>query len=646
MRPAGAWLALLLAGFLAYGAALQGEFLWDDVFLVEHNPFIRAPSLFPEAFRHFLFHDSAATFYRPIQTLSYGVDYALWGLDAYGYRLTNLVLHVAAGGMLYSLARRLLPKFTRSSSPANAPALCLALLWLAHPVHNAAVAYVAGRADSLAAGFALLAWWLYEGATEEGVPRRSRGLMYASSAAALLLALFSKEMAAVWIALFALRLAFIGNQKDRRARIVALVGALLCLGFYAVSRATLPAVPTGLAAPALARLAPRGLLVARALGDYGGLLLLPGRLCMERQVFPAYGPGYNPELNGYYRALTFTGPIFLALVVGLAAWPGPVRRLRAFGAVWFLVGFVPISNLFVLNASVAEHWLYVPSVGFGLLLVGVFMDLITEQMKMAAVTFLLAVALPAELWRTAHRAEDWTARARFIPDTVAHGGDSPRMRNMLASLLAARGDLAGGERILRGLVQQSPHNATAALNLANNLRRQGRLEEAGILLTGIVAYPPTADPRPLPLALNGLDELDAAGLFPWPSAALPAGGNAAEALDAALLRYPQSWDLLLLRVNRLARREGQPMETNRRLEKYLRACPWNYAAWMRLAEGRAAVGDVDGTLEAYAQAGGLDTRETQSWLRRAILFGGLNRPDEAREMLQVAKRRGSTIPGP
>ena len=47
----------------------------------------------------------------------------------------------------------------------------------------------------------------------------------------------------------------------------------------------------------------------------------------------------------------------------------------AVGGGWFLAGFLPISNLFSLNASVAEHWLYLPSIGFLLFLRGWRLDL-------------------------------------------------------------------------------------------------------------------------------------------------------------------------------------------------------------------------------------------------------------------------------
>ena len=108
----------------------------------------------------------------------------------------------------------------------------------------------------------------------------------------------------------------------------------------------------------------------RALGDYGSLMLFPDKLFMERQVFAAPGLA-NPEDESVYRALAVAGVLMLAAFAAGSFWPGRGRNLRRFGAGWFLLGFLPISNLFSLNASVAEHWLYLPSIGFLLFLAGV-----------------------------------------------------------------------------------------------------------------------------------------------------------------------------------------------------------------------------------------------------------------------------------
>src|SRR3984893_7539939 len=72
------WLpSVLLAfiGVLVRLPALQGERIWDDHYLAHDNPFIKSPILILEAFRHYLFLDSFSAHYRPVQNISYMVDY-------------------------------------------------------------------------------------------------------------------------------------------------------------------------------------------------------------------------------------------------------------------------------------------------------------------------------------------------------------------------------------------------------------------------------------------------------------------------------------------------------------------------------------------------------------------------------------------
>src|SRR5438270_5409075 len=90
-------------GFIIRLPAIQGGLIWDDVSLTRDNPFIKSPLLALEAFRHYLFIDSLSGHYRPVQNLSYMVDYFLWNTDPAGFHLGNIFLHVAAGLLLYRL---------------------------------------------------------------------------------------------------------------------------------------------------------------------------------------------------------------------------------------------------------------------------------------------------------------------------------------------------------------------------------------------------------------------------------------------------------------------------------------------------------------------------------------------------------------
>ena len=101
--------ALILAlCLLAYLPAIQGKFLWDDLYLVGANPFFRSPRFVLEVFRHWLFVDSFSLYYRPVQNVSYMVDYLVWNNQEFGYHLSNILFHAASAFLLFLVLRRCL----------------------------------------------------------------------------------------------------------------------------------------------------------------------------------------------------------------------------------------------------------------------------------------------------------------------------------------------------------------------------------------------------------------------------------------------------------------------------------------------------------------------------------------------------------
>ena len=196
--------AAILAGLVAivYGRAVGAGFVFDDHALVVENPLVReSPARIGGLFLHS--PERAGFAYRPVRVLSYQVDHLLaGGMDPRVFHLSNLVYHVLATWLLWSLARAML-----DSDPA---AMVAASLFAVHPLGSEAVAYVSGRRDLLCALFALLAlrcWWAFlagadrtgdlaTGAASDRRPTRATPTLAVALVAALL-SLGSKETALV-----------------------------------------------------------------------------------------------------------------------------------------------------------------------------------------------------------------------------------------------------------------------------------------------------------------------------------------------------------------------------------------------------------------------------------------------------------------
>ena len=162
MRKFALLLLLAVVIFAAYAPALRNDFVWDDTALILRDPLIRSWRLIPEAFQHFLFIDATASdFYRPIQRLTYTMDYAAFAFQPAGYHVTSIACHAGRGDRALFFRRLSCsfiserPRIARRFVPFVA-----GLAWALHPLHTSAVAYVSGRADPLAAAFGFVGLYL------------------------------------------------------------------------------------------------------------------------------------------------------------------------------------------------------------------------------------------------------------------------------------------------------------------------------------------------------------------------------------------------------------------------------------------------------------------------------------------------------
>ncbi|MCZ7584227.1 MAG: hypothetical protein M5R36_13310 [Deltaproteobacteria bacterium] len=153
-------LLLMLAAVsaLTYWNSLSGEFVWDDINLIVYDYQIRDLSFLPDIFTRdfFGFQDNARKYgyYRPVITISYMIDYALWGLNPTGYHLTNILTHLGAVVFLFFILLRLF------RGRALAPFLA-SLLFAVHPIHTESVTWIAGRTDTVCGLFLFLSMGLY-----------------------------------------------------------------------------------------------------------------------------------------------------------------------------------------------------------------------------------------------------------------------------------------------------------------------------------------------------------------------------------------------------------------------------------------------------------------------------------------------------
>src|SRR3954463_9276942 len=90
-------IAIVVAVCASYAPVVRDGFVWDDTALVLRDPLIRSWRLIPEGFNHFLFVDATVSdFYRPIQRLTYTLEYTAFAFTPAAYHITSVLIHAAA----------------------------------------------------------------------------------------------------------------------------------------------------------------------------------------------------------------------------------------------------------------------------------------------------------------------------------------------------------------------------------------------------------------------------------------------------------------------------------------------------------------------------------------------------------------------
>jgi len=244
-----------------------------------------------------------------------------------------------------------------------------------------------------------------------------------------------------------------------RVALPALAMAGLYMGLRATADHTSPPPPEPIA------FAARPVLALRAVAEYAGLFVAPLNLHMERDVRTSAG-----------ALQTLAGALLLC---GAAFWFWRGDRITRACLLAALVAYLPISNLFALNATVAEHWVYVPSAFLLLAAAATWMRFPQMHCRFGMITAtLVGVWLAALGCRTAWRCGDWRNQATFLQATIRDGGDSSRMLGNLALEQLRRGEVDAAVQGFRAALVRKPNQPFAMLGLASALVRQHNFAEA------------------------------------------------------------------------------------------------------------------------------------------------------------------------
>ncbi len=494
------WLAAALiaaAVFLGYANSIPNEFVFDDKSVIVDNQKVTrpdwigiwtGPSWFP-------LKDDAG--WRPATSTTFAFNWLISGNHAAPWRTCTLLLHGVNSILVMRLAALI-------GAVEPAP-LIAGLLFALHPIHTEVLNPIVGRADVLATLFLLLcclAYW-----------KEKFGWVLAFFS----LGLFCKESAVTFLFLLPF-LAWMKSPERMDWRrlirdglpLAAIVGVYALLRKFVIVSAVPPATPEQLGwthfkdvdnplsqMPLLPRLS-NALYIA---WRYLFLLAVPAWLSAD----------YSPEAIPLLGTLSARNLLSISLMTA-GAWffwrLARHRRDALFAAAFFICTFILVSNLpFTFGTIMAERLIYMPSVGFCILLA---LALVRLGPRPCAILSVLILALYAG--RSYVRNQDWKDNDTIFINILKTSPNSVRaMVNASAILLDQKrygeardallkaislndsyplpfnnlglaymglGDLSSAEKAFQQALKRDPGNLDAQVNIGIVFARSRRLDGA------------------------------------------------------------------------------------------------------------------------------------------------------------------------
>ena len=428
------------AGFLAYINSLGGEFLYDDMLLVVKNIKITSWNNIFHLFRENIYNilgENNSFYYRPILMVTYMMDHSLWNLNPVGYHFTNILLHILSAITLFFLLCILFKDKLLS--------FLASIFFVTCPIHTEAVSYISGRADPLSALFIFAAFISYLLSLDSDNVRA-----YIIMSVCYICALLSKESSLIFPALIFLYHYIFKGKINRKG--VALVMAIFFTYLFLriVFRGPSLVSDTVNVAPFLDRVPT----FFTAIAAYIRLLFVPYPLHM----------GYGYRQFYWHNPSVITG-VIIVLLSALYVYKnrGKSGDLVSFSILWFFVTLLPQSNLFPINAYMSEHWLYLPSIGFFLIL-GDCVLVLMKKVRTAAIIYTVTILLFSS-YVTARQNEYWRNCIAFYERTIKYSPHCGRSYNNLGAVYLTRRDPEMAIKILKKAVMIDPSCSDSYINL-------------------------------------------------------------------------------------------------------------------------------------------------------------------------------------
>lgn len=483
---------------LCYWNSLYCGFVFDDVSAILDNKDLHPSTPIKKLFQNDFWgtpmsEERSHKSYRPLTVLTFRLNFLFSELNAVSYHLLNLLLHAVVCVIFLKVCKLFLD---------NRTSLIAALLFAVHPIHTEAVTGVVGRAELLSSIFLLAAFLSY---TKSKGPDNS--IVWTPIAAAVFLvavATLCKEQGITVVGICCVYEVFIAqgytlpvlwgtavqillgkgsipySLLQTLLKLVVLMFSTLLLVVIRVQviQSQLP-VFTRFDNPAAVSATPaRQLTFNYLLPVNAWLVLNPSELCCDWTMGTI--PLVESFLDGRNLATLFFFCFLGNLVIYSVRYSGDSSKTVLMGLCLMVLPFIPASNLFFpVGFVVAERVLYVPSMGFCILVAHGWKKLSSKSNRLKKLSWIfLALVLFTHSVKTFNRNWDWESEYTLFMSALKVNKNNAKLWNNVGHALENEKNYAKALKFFKQATHVQPDDIGAHMNVGRTYKNLNKSREA------------------------------------------------------------------------------------------------------------------------------------------------------------------------
>ncbi len=487
-------LIIFILAFCVYANTIPNFYVQDDAAAIQENKLVLQgvhgiPKLLTTGFIYGLTGSNEGT-YRPVSLISYAVEYSLWGENPHLSHLINILLFAITVVLLFYTLRLLFGK--------NYGLLCFitALLYAAHPIHTEAVSNIKSRDEILSFLFALISLFSFL-----KIANNYKGNFLTKDYAWMVVGMLSffvsmasKEGTLPFIIIIPMTIYFFKNSEKK-----LIIGSIISVGVVVCAYLMVRYELFGSIKNVHVTIQKTDNILAYS--DGGRQPLATAFVILIRYIILLIFPhplSYDYSFNQLplYKWTDWQAIGSLLLIIGILIL-GIIKIMKkeiiGFAILFFFLTISVVANIFmIIGSSMAERFLYMPSVGFCLILSYFIVKYLfrpNQEGKISNIGWIISlVILSLYSIKTFSRNKDWKDNITLYTEDVKHAPKSARTHYSLGTQLnvnariekdtAKRREmrLVAEQELLKAL-EINPEYPDAMINLGNVYHELGEFDK-------------------------------------------------------------------------------------------------------------------------------------------------------------------------